>query len=126
MEDKQIEAVKNWPEPKSVQNIQVFIGFANFYQRFIRDFSRIAAPLTSMLKTTRSSDSAAKAFKADDDEVVGVGGRADETFKNSSKSKKAKNDKYKNSTRFSDIGATGEPIFLTPRVKTVNLVNTLD
>ena len=35
MEDKRIEAVKNWPEPKSVRDIQVFIGFANFYRRFI-------------------------------------------------------------------------------------------
>ena len=31
MEDKQIEVVKNWPEPTSVRDIQVFIGFVNFY-----------------------------------------------------------------------------------------------
>ena len=31
MEDERIEAVKNWPEPTSVRDIQVFIGFANFY-----------------------------------------------------------------------------------------------
>ena len=31
MKDEKIKAVKNWPEPKSVQDIQVFIGFANFY-----------------------------------------------------------------------------------------------
>ena len=42
IEDKRIEAVKNWPEPKSVRDIQVFLGFANFYQRFIRSFSKIA------------------------------------------------------------------------------------
>ena len=72
IEDEQIKAVKNWPEPTSVRDIQVFIGFANFYRRFIRGFSRIAAPLTSMLKTTGSSDLAPKAFRADDDEVVGV------------------------------------------------------
>ena len=35
MEDKRIEAVKQWPEPQSVQDIQVFLGFANFYRRFI-------------------------------------------------------------------------------------------
>ena len=35
MEDKQIEAVKQWPEPQSIQDIQVFFGFANFYRRFI-------------------------------------------------------------------------------------------
>ena len=51
MEEERTEAVKNWPEPKSVRDVQVFMGFANFYRRFIRGFSKIAAPLTSMLKT---------------------------------------------------------------------------
>lgn len=49
--DKRIEAIINWPELKSEQDIQVFLGFANFYRRFIPDFSRIAATLTLMLKT---------------------------------------------------------------------------
>ncbi len=49
MEEERIEAVRDWPEPQSVRDIQVFLGFANFYRRFIRNFSRIAAPLTSML-----------------------------------------------------------------------------
>ena len=134
MEDERIEAVKNWPEPKSVRDIQVFIGFANFYRRFIRGFSRIAAPLTSLLKTTGSSapvrvsddevvgvsapltspikatGSSDSALRVDDDEVVGVGGRANETVEqNSSKSR--------NSARVPNIGATGKPTFLTPAAK---------
>ncbi len=52
MEEERIEAVKAWPEPKSIRDIQMFLGFASFYQRFIQGFSKIAAPLTSMLKTT--------------------------------------------------------------------------
>ena len=43
--------MKNWFEPKSVRNIQVFLGFANFYQQFIQGFSMIARPLTLMPKT---------------------------------------------------------------------------
>ena len=50
MEEERIDAVKNWPEPKSVCDIQVFLGFANFYCCFIQGFSRIAAPLTCMLR----------------------------------------------------------------------------
>ena len=46
IEAKRIEVVKDWPEPKSVRNIQVFLGFANFYWRFIQGFSKIIAPLT--------------------------------------------------------------------------------
>ena len=50
MKEDRIQAVTNWPELKSLRNIQVFLGFANFYRRFIRGFSRLAAPLTEMIK----------------------------------------------------------------------------
>lgn len=56
MEEEQIETVKNWSKPTSIRDIQVFIDFANFYRRFIWGFSKIAAPLTSMLKTTATSE----------------------------------------------------------------------
>ncbi len=52
MEEEQIKPVRDWPEPQSVCDIQVFLGFANFYRQFIQGFSRLAASLTSMLKTT--------------------------------------------------------------------------
>ena len=72
MEDERIRAVEQWPEPKSVRDIQVFLGFANFYRRFIQGFSRIAAPLTSMLKTTGSTGSVASPEETKD----GVGGNS--------------------------------------------------
>lgn len=31
MENKKIKVLKDWPKPKLVKNIQIFIGFANFY-----------------------------------------------------------------------------------------------
>ena len=74
MEEEKIDAVKAWPKPKSVQDIQVFIGFANFYQRFIQGFSKIAALLTSMLKTSPQPAGALLATVVDDSEVVGSSG----------------------------------------------------
>ncbi len=56
MEEEQIKAVRDWPEPQSVRDIQVFLGFAKFYRQFIQGFSRLAALLTSMLKTTSAAD----------------------------------------------------------------------
>ena len=56
MEAEKIKVVKDWPEHKSVHDIQVFLGFANFYWQFIQGFSRIVALLTSMLKMTGSLD----------------------------------------------------------------------
>ena len=52
----------------------VFIGFANFYRRFIQGFSRIATSFIAMLKTTGSS--VASAFRVDDNGIVGGGGGA--------------------------------------------------
>ena len=57
IEEERIMVVKTWPEPKSIRNIQVFLRFANFYQRFIQGFSKIVTPLTSILKITTSSSS---------------------------------------------------------------------
>ncbi len=52
MEEKKIEAIKSWLEPKSVWDIQVFLGFANFYKRFTKNFSRITTLFTLMIWTT--------------------------------------------------------------------------
>lgn len=73
MEDKRIEAVKTWPEPKSVRDIQVFIGFANVYQRFIQGFNKIAAPLTSMLKTSSATSTHPQESMVIDDEAIDGG-----------------------------------------------------
>lgn len=40
-----IRTIQDWPTPRSVKNIQEFIGFANFYQRFIHGYSNLATPL---------------------------------------------------------------------------------
>ena len=50
MDPKKVEAVTNWPAPQSIHDIQVFLGFANFYRRFIRSYSKVAAPLTKLLR----------------------------------------------------------------------------
>ena len=87
MEEERIDVVKKWPKPQSVREIQVFIGFANFYRHFIKGFSRMVAPLTAMLKTTGSS--VASAFRVDDNEAIGgrgAGGRSD-ALRKSAKSK---------------------------------------
>ena len=50
MESDRVELILNWPKPRSHKDIQVFLGFANFYQRFIESFAWINSVLSSMLK----------------------------------------------------------------------------
>jgi transposase InsO family protein len=45
-----IEVVATWKPPRTVKAVQSFLGFCNFYRRFIRDYSRIAKPLTQLTK----------------------------------------------------------------------------
>uniref|UniRef100_A0A674PMU1 Gypsy retrotransposon integrase-like protein 1 n=1 Tax=Takifugu rubripes TaxID=31033 RepID=A0A674PMU1_TAKRU len=49
-----VRAVMEWPTPSSRRQLQQFLGFANFYRRFIRDYSKVAAPLTRLTSTLLS------------------------------------------------------------------------
>jgi len=50
MDPSKVEAITSWPTPESPQDIRMFLGLANFYRRFIKNFSKIALPLTRLLK----------------------------------------------------------------------------
>ena len=45
---KKVEAVKNWPQPKNLKDLQSFLGLCNYYRWFILDYSQVAAPLTDL------------------------------------------------------------------------------
>ena len=44
-----MSSIHDWPAPRSHHDIQVFLGFVNFYQRFVTYFSQIVQPLTVLL-----------------------------------------------------------------------------
>ena len=52
IEEKKIKTIKNWPKPQSVKDFWLFLGFANFYKRFINNFGKIAIPLILLLQIT--------------------------------------------------------------------------
>src|SRR5258705_6348232 len=45
MDLTKVHGVTEWPTPTKVKEVQSFLGFVNFYQKFIRDFSDVACPL---------------------------------------------------------------------------------
>jgi transposase InsO family protein len=50
MDPGKMKVVADWPTPRNVKEVQSFLGFANFYRRFIRGYSEIAKPLTNLTK----------------------------------------------------------------------------
>ncbi|KAG1927325.1 retrotransposable element [Pimephales promelas] len=65
MDPEKIKAVVDWPSPDSRKALLRFLGFANFYRRFIRNYSQLVAPLTALTSSRtafRWSDSAEAVF----------------------------------------------------------------
>ena len=50
MQKEKVKGVLNWPVPRNVKEVQKFLGLANYYRRFIKDFARIAAPLHMLVR----------------------------------------------------------------------------
>jgi len=65
MEQDKIKAIKEWKTPTKVKDIESFLGFTNFYQRFIQNFSHIAKPLNKLKgkKKWTCNEEYDKAFK---------------------------------------------------------------
>ncbi len=55
MESSKVEAVRTWTEPKTISELRGFLGFINFYRKFLRQIGGIAAPLTALLGQRRGS-----------------------------------------------------------------------
>jgi hypothetical protein len=50
VDPEKVQEVMDWKPPTTVRQIQSFLGLAGYYRRFIPDFSRIAKPMTELLK----------------------------------------------------------------------------
>jgi len=49
--DSKVKAIKEWLQPRNVQEVKQFYGLINYYQRFIHYFSIIAAPLSDLFRS---------------------------------------------------------------------------
>ena len=50
MDPSKVSAILKWPTPKSVKEVQSFLGFANFYRKFVLHYSSLSTPLTSLTR----------------------------------------------------------------------------
>ena len=47
---EKVQAVRNWERPQTVKDVRLFLGFANYYRRFVPKYAEVAAPLTYLMK----------------------------------------------------------------------------
>jgi len=67
MSNAKVKTIQEWPKPRKVKDIQLFLGFANFYRRFIFNYSDIVIPLTRFTRKDTPwnfDDNCRKAFNA--------------------------------------------------------------
>ena len=50
MEKEKVDGVLSWPKPKNVKDVRKFLGLANYYRRFIKDFARVARPMNVLMR----------------------------------------------------------------------------
>ena len=50
MDPVKVAAILDWPTPKNMKEVQSFLGFSNFYRKFILHYSTLTSPLTSLTR----------------------------------------------------------------------------
>jgi hypothetical protein len=68
VDPKKIESMQDWPCPKTLKSLCGFLGLTSYYRKFVRNYGKIATPLTSLLKNnvftwTSAADHAFQALK---------------------------------------------------------------
>ena len=67
MDPSKVKTVVEWQTPRSLRDVQCFLGFANFYRKFIQDYSKLVLPLTQLTRKGQSfvwSEEADMAFES--------------------------------------------------------------
>jgi hypothetical protein len=75
-----VKTITEWPKPRTVRDIRVFIGFMNYYRRFIAEFSRLALPLTKLTQKGPNSAKGGHAQRKEESHYIQLGPEGNKAF----------------------------------------------
>jgi hypothetical protein len=75
-----VKTIQDWLKLKTVRDIWVFIGFMNYYRRFIEGFSKIALPLTKLTQKGPGAARGGYAQRREESQGIDLGKEGEEAF----------------------------------------------
>jgi hypothetical protein len=75
-----VKTISEWPKPRTVRDIRVFIGFMNYYRRFIAGFSKLALPLTKLTQKGPGAARGGHAQRKEESHAIDLGAEGDKAF----------------------------------------------
>jgi hypothetical protein len=81
VDPSRVKTIQDWPQPRTVRDIRVFIGFMNYYRRFIAGFSRIALPLTILTQKAPGSARGGPQMRREESQHLDIGEKGIAAFK---------------------------------------------
>lgn len=73
MDPERVKTIRDWPLPRSVGDIRVFVGFLNYYRRFIHGFSEKALPLTRLTRKAPDAAKKGRALRKEESQYLDIG-----------------------------------------------------
>ena len=80
IDPERVQAIQEWPEPRTVREIRIFIGFINYYRRFVKHFSRLAAPLNLLTKKLPNEARKGQKMRNEESVPIELGDKARQSF----------------------------------------------
>jgi hypothetical protein len=75
-----VKTITEWPKPRTVRDIRIFIGFMNYYRRFISNFSKLALPLTKLTQKGPNAARGGHAQRKEESQMIDLGPEGDQAF----------------------------------------------
>jgi hypothetical protein len=80
VDTNRVKTIQDWPKPRTVRDIRVFIGFMNYYRRFIHGFSKLALPLTKLTQKGPGAARGGHAQKKEESQGINLGKEGEQAF----------------------------------------------